>query len=218
MKRKPKPRVKKPTRDAATGLKDRRARFVQEYLVEPNATLAAIRAGYSQATAAQAGSELLSFPEVQAAVAEGRKRLAEQTNITSERVLLELFFVAFADHSDVQAMLAKGATLRDLPIAVRRSISEVQRRPDGRITVKQHSKLEALKLIQKQLGFEAPRKNEHSGPGGGAIPFDASAMSPAQMRAEIARIAAEYASATPTSGAQSETSPEAEKIGRDPNV
>ena len=173
MKRKPKqPRVKKPARDPATGLNDRRSRFVQEYLVEPNATLAAIRAGYSQATARQAGSELLSFPDVQAAIAEGRAKLAEQANVTFERVLLELSFIAFADHSDAQELLAEGVNLRDLPIAVRRSISEVQRLPDGRITVRQHSKIEALKLIQKQLGFEAPKKNEHSGPGGGAIPIE----------------------------------------------
>ena len=51
------------------GLTARQQRFVDEYLVDLNATQAAIRAGYSKKTAKSVGHENLTKPDVKAAVA-----------------------------------------------------------------------------------------------------------------------------------------------------
>lgn len=76
-------------------------RFVQEYLVDLNATQAAIRAGYSVKTAGQIGVENLKKPEIQQAIQAERTRLAERVEITQERVLAEYAKIAFFDPRDV---------------------------------------------------------------------------------------------------------------------
>ena len=53
---------------ATMKLTPKQERFVQEYLIDLNATQAAIRAGYSQRTARQIGDENLSKPDIRAAV------------------------------------------------------------------------------------------------------------------------------------------------------
>ena len=77
-------------------LNERRQRFVAEYLKDPNAKQAAIRAGYSERTAEQQGSRLLGFVEVQEAIDKGRKRLAERSGITQEKVLARIWDMAEA--------------------------------------------------------------------------------------------------------------------------
>jgi len=56
--------------------------FVREYLLDSNATQAAIRAGYSARTAEQQGSRLLGNVEVAAAVAEARRKIAQRADFT----------------------------------------------------------------------------------------------------------------------------------------
>lgn len=72
-------------------------RFIDEYLVDLNATQAAIRAGYSAKTARQAGAENLSKPAIQAAIAEARERQQERTGITADRVVKEAWNLVTAD-------------------------------------------------------------------------------------------------------------------------
>lgn len=79
------------------GLNPKQQRFVDEYLVDLNATQAAIRAGYSVDTAGSIGHENLKKPEIQLAIAEARKQQQERTGITADRVLLEIVHVALAD-------------------------------------------------------------------------------------------------------------------------
>jgi phage terminase small subunit len=72
-------------------------RFVAEYLIDLNATQAAIRAGYSEKTAYVIGHENLSKPEISAALAAAQQKRAERTEITQDRVLQELARIAFFD-------------------------------------------------------------------------------------------------------------------------
>jgi phage terminase small subunit len=65
-------------------------RFVEEYLIDLNATQAAIRAGYSPKTAEVQGSRLLSNAKVQAAVSEGQNNRAARTQIDADWVLKRL--------------------------------------------------------------------------------------------------------------------------------
>jgi phage terminase small subunit len=60
-------------------LNDKQTTFVREYLMDFNATQAAIRAGYSRKTAGSQAHDLLKKPEIQACLAEFRRKAAEQT-------------------------------------------------------------------------------------------------------------------------------------------
>lgn len=70
-----------------TKLTPKQSLFVKEYLVDLNATQAAIRAGYSAKTAGAIGTENLQKPIIQQAIAEQSKERAQKVNITAEYVL-----------------------------------------------------------------------------------------------------------------------------------
>lgn len=72
----------------------KQAAFVQEYLVDLNATQAAIRAGYSKRTAEKIGSENLQKPEIKDAIREAMDRREKRSNITQDFVLAELYKIA----------------------------------------------------------------------------------------------------------------------------
>jgi phage terminase small subunit len=78
-------------------LTPKQRRFADEYLVDLNATRAAIRAGYSERTAGQIGGENLKKPEIRKAVAERMKARSERTGITQDKVLKEYARIAFFD-------------------------------------------------------------------------------------------------------------------------
>ena len=78
-------------------LTPKQARFVQEYLIDLNATQAAIRAGYSAKTAEWQGPQLLGKSHVAQAIQDGIKRRSERTEITQDRVLKEVARLAFLD-------------------------------------------------------------------------------------------------------------------------
>jgi phage terminase small subunit len=78
-------------------LTPKQERFVEEYLIDLNATQAAIRAGYSQRTARQIGEENLSKPDISAAIQAAKAERSERTHITQDLVLRELARIAFFD-------------------------------------------------------------------------------------------------------------------------
>ncbi|MBK8113477.1 MAG: terminase small subunit [Candidatus Accumulibacter sp.] len=64
--------------------------FVDEYLIDLNATQAAIRAGYSAKTAGAIGHKLLKVAEIQSSIAERSKARSERTEITQDLVLTDI--------------------------------------------------------------------------------------------------------------------------------
>lgn len=68
--------------------------FVQEYLVDLNATQAAIRAGYSQRRAGEIGYQLLQKTTVQEAIKAAMDERGDRTHITQDFVLAELYKIA----------------------------------------------------------------------------------------------------------------------------
>lgn len=78
-------------------LNPKQHRFVDEYLCDLNATQAAIRAGYSEKTAASQGERLLRNVEIQTALQERMKAREQRTEITQDRVLTELAKIGFFD-------------------------------------------------------------------------------------------------------------------------
>lgn len=79
------------------GLTEKQQRFVDEYLVDLNATQAAIRAGYSPHTANEQGAQLLAKLSIQNAVREARIAQQKRTAITADTVLMEIANIALAD-------------------------------------------------------------------------------------------------------------------------
>lgn len=103
-------------------LTPRQAMFVREYLVDLNSTQAAIRAGYSERTAKQQGSRLLTNGDVQAAIAEAMKARATAVDISAEEVLRMLADEARADLADLYDDSGNLRPIRDWPLAWRRGL------------------------------------------------------------------------------------------------
>lgn len=114
-------------------LSAKQALFVQEYLVDLNATQAAIRAGYSEDTAKQIGSENLSKPDLQEAIQQAMDLRAARVGITADRVLVELAKLGFADVRNMFTDADQLKSIKDLPddIAAAVQAVEVVTRPDG---------------------------------------------------------------------------------------
>jgi phage terminase small subunit len=82
-------------------LNAREARFVEEYLVDLNATQAAIRAGYSERTADQQGSRLLKKVKVREEIRARQVKRSEKVEITAAKVLERWVEIAFADPNEL---------------------------------------------------------------------------------------------------------------------
>jgi len=83
-------------------------RFVEEYLIDPNAAQAAIRAGYSIKTARAIGHENLTKPEIAAAIEKARAECAERAKLTGDMVVDELRKIAFANMGDYMKSTPEG--------------------------------------------------------------------------------------------------------------
>ena len=159
----------------------RQRRFVAEYLVDLNATRAAIRAGYSKKTATKIGSRLLTKVDVAQAIERGQVKKATTLNITAEAVVRELARIGF---SDVRQWFDEDGYLRpvhelDDDVAAALGSIEVHREKTHRrgrrvrveesvIKVKAWDKGRALELLAKHFGL-IKEQHEHSGKGGGPI-------------------------------------------------
>lgn len=85
-------------------LTDRQARFCEEYLIDLNATQAAIRAGYSEKTANRIASELLSKLDIQEKITELKAERAKRTEMIQDSVIQELAAVTRAEIKGVRAV------------------------------------------------------------------------------------------------------------------
>ena len=97
----------------------RETRFVQEFLIDLNATKAAIRTGYGAKGASVRGAELLATPQVRKAVDEAIAARSERTKITADRVLEELAIIAFSDPENYDE---HGRVLPGLPPELSRAV------------------------------------------------------------------------------------------------
>lgn len=188
-------------------LNEKQKRFVAEYLIDLNATQAAIRAGYSETSAYSQGHDLLKHPEVSECLAKAMDRRAQRTQITADKVLQELALIAFADIGDAIDVDDNGhvviKNLKELPPESRRAIGKISQKttmslgngkdqePVEKVQqgIEYHSKVAALKMLVDHLGLSAPQKHEHSGPGGGAIKLQAHELSPAEAMERMRELA-----------------------------
>ena len=141
------------------GLSPKQQRFVEEYLIDLNATQAAIRAGYSAKTAHVQASQHLRKLKIQDAIAVRQVALADANAVTPSRVIEELAHVGFADMTHYMRWGPDGVRLHaseDLTPAQRRvvaEISETTTEHGGTIRLKLHNKLTALEKLGERLGL-----------------------------------------------------------------
>ncbi|WP_278549564.1 terminase small subunit [Cloacibacillus evryensis] len=132
--------------------------FVAEYLVDLNATQAAIRAGYSKKSAYRIGADLLHKTSVAEAIAAAMKEREKRTNITQDRVLNEIAKVAFGDMRNVMSWGPEGVRLKDSKgisadaAAFVSEVSETVTENGGTVRLKVNDKLKALELLGRHLG------------------------------------------------------------------
>jgi phage terminase small subunit len=127
-------------------------RFCEEYLIDLNGTQAAIRAGYSAKTANRIASENLTKPDIQKKIQELQREARKKTEITRDEVLGVLASII---RSDVGKFF-KGSKLKDfseLSPEERKAIESVKVGSSGIMQLKFSSKLNAVSIINKMLGF-----------------------------------------------------------------
>lgn len=136
-------------------LTEKQKRFVDEYLIDLNATQAAIRAGYSPNTAEQIGYQLLQKTSVSNEIYRAMAERSKRTGISQDRVLQELAKMGFAKITDVvdpeTAKINTSASEDDLAC-----IQSIKIKPNEWGTereVKMYDKRAALVDIGRHLGM-----------------------------------------------------------------
>lgn len=135
---------------------DKQERFCEEYMIDLNATQAAIRAGYSPKTANEQGSQLLAKLSIQNRIAQLQAEQSRRTGVSTDRVVRELAKIAFVNAADLidpkTASLKSDASHDDL--AAVQSVKVKMFGEDGlEQEVKLADKLRALDLLGKHLGM-----------------------------------------------------------------
>lgn len=157
-------------------LTEKQEQFCNEYLIDLNATQAAIRAGYKEKTAYSAGQRLLKHVEIQKRIQQLKNERSERTEISQDMVLKELAAIGFADatdfvkvvikplyNSDGEPILdssGKQVTIPCVEITETANLKDEQKKAiagikEGRngIEVKLNDKTKALELLGRHLGM-----------------------------------------------------------------
>ena len=133
--------------------------FVDEYLIDLNATQAAIRAGYSVDSARDIGCENLTKPNIQEAIARAMAERSKRTGVNQDRVVLELARIAFVNPQNLidpeDASVRADATEDDLACiqSVKVKIMDGEKGTSTEREVKLNDKMKALELLGKHLGM-----------------------------------------------------------------
>lgn len=142
----------------AKKLTDKQKKFVEEYLIDLNATQAAIRAGYKPENAQQIGSENLSKLVISNAIAESMAERSRRTGINQDRIVQELARIAFVKITDVvnsDGEINTNASDDDLACIESYKVedSDSVNGSSSKREVKLASKIKALELLGKHVGM-----------------------------------------------------------------
>ena len=166
------------------GLTDKQAAFAREYVIDFNASAAALRAGYSQRTAGRIAAELMQDARVQAEIQRLTAAKAARASMEADEVVEQLVNIVRSDISDVMtwgmseveddeglpngvAILRPNVTVfnsADLPRSITGAIAEVSMTDKGTFKVKMHDKGAAIDKLMRHLGmFEKDNKQVADG-------------------------------------------------------
>jgi len=149
------------TKDAQdAGLTDRQERFCREYLANGmNGEAAAVAAGYSARSAKTQAADLLALPNISERITELAVPIAAKLEMTSEEIALEAARVARSRITQVVKFgpagveLLDSGTLDDDAIATVAEVSQTISAEGGSLRIKQHPKMEALRLLAQIRGL-----------------------------------------------------------------
>ncbi|MBG6526561.1 terminase small subunit [Pseudomonas aeruginosa] len=174
--------------------------FVDEYLLDLNATQAAIRAGYSTRRATEIGYQLLQRPEVAQAIQAAMAERSKRTEVEADYVIRRLREIDEMDVLDILEDDGSFRSIRDWPRAWRQFLSGIEiaelfegRGDDRRIAgvlrkVKWPDKLRNLELLSRHVGTEAA-----------ALDLELKRLDGAKKRAELKLLENPEEDAPPTS-------------------
>lgn len=142
-------------------LTDKQEQFCKEYLIDLNATQAAIRAGYSIKTAKDIACENLAKPNIQDFISVLKEKRNKRVEITQDEILNELKNFAFSDITDTIELTSE--QVKELPIEIRRliiSYKKVKKRygekgewEEEAVELKFIDKMKAFEMLNKHVGF-----------------------------------------------------------------
>lgn len=139
-------------------LTDKQKKFVEEYLIDLNATQSAIRAGYSPKTANEQGARLLANVSIQEAISKAMAERSRRTGINQDRIVQELARIAFVKITDVvdpDGEINTNASDDDLACIESYKVedSDSVNGSSSKREVKLASKIKALELLGKHVGM-----------------------------------------------------------------
>lgn len=142
----------------ARKLTDKQKKFVEEYLIDLNATQSAIRAGYSPKTANEQGARLLANVSIQEAISKAMAERSRRTGINQDRIVQELARIAFVKITDVvdsDGEINTNASDDDLACIESYKVedSDSVNGSSSKREVKLASKIKALELLGKHVGM-----------------------------------------------------------------
>lgn len=140
-------------------LTEKQQRFVEEYLIDLNATQAAIRAGYKPSSARQVGTENMSKPSIRACIDQAIAERSKRTGINQDRVIRELARLAFVNANDVidmdEASIKCNASEDDTAAIASVKVKTIPTKEGDGVEreIRLNDKLKALELLGKHLGM-----------------------------------------------------------------
>ena len=175
-------------------LTPKQERFVDEYLVDLNATAAATRAGYSERTANEQGARLLANVSVRSAIQLSKARRSERTKIDADWVLRTLAEEKSADLASIYADDGSILPVKDWPMVFRTGLVVgvetveshdgygEERKPISIRKIKISDRIKHLELIGRHVDVQAFR-DASSPPGLVAVQVNLSGATQEQLRA-----------------------------------
>ena len=151
-------------------LSAKRARFVEEYLIDLNPARAAVRAHYSERAADRQGWRLLRDAGVRAAVEAGKAEISRRLRINQDEVIKELALIGFADLADYvawdetgrPAVKPSGALADGKSRAVESIRFETTAAGANKVTIKLHDKVRALQgILDRVKPADPPPTQKH---------------------------------------------------------
>lgn len=140
-------------------LTNKQKKFIDEYLVDLNATQAAIRAGYKEKAAYRTGAENLRKPQIQREIQKRMQERQQRTEVTQDMVVRELAAIAFSKTTDYVEIRSNGVCstvvikpTTDLSDQQIRAIAGIKEGTNG-IEIKLNDKEKALELLGRHLGM-----------------------------------------------------------------
>lgn len=151
--------------DSGSELNPKQKRFAEEYLIDNNATQAAIRAGYSAKTARTVSARLLADVRIKSHVEEMRREQSLRVGCTADQILAEIRYLAMSRITDIVTFTGDSFSCKDsesLPDPVKAAISSISSTVttkrgevlEVKHTIKMHSKTWALDKLSKLMGVD----------------------------------------------------------------